>query len=43
MLFRSTQADLSNLRAAGYPGEFRPVEQGVDDYVKELLGSKAVS
>ena len=38
-----TQADLSNLRAAGYPGEFRAVEQGVGDYVKELLGSGAVS
>ncbi len=38
-----TQADLSSLRAAGYSGKFRPVEQGVDDYVKELLGSKAVS
>jgi ADP-L-glycero-D-manno-heptose 6-epimerase len=38
-----TQADLSSLRAAGYPGEFRPVEQGVADYVKELLGSRAVS
>lgn len=32
-----TQADLSNLRAAGYPGDFRPVEEGVDQYVKELL------
>ena len=32
-----TQADLSNLRGAGYPGEFRLVEQGVDDYVKDLL------
>jgi ADP-L-glycero-D-manno-heptose 6-epimerase len=32
----STQADLSRLRAAGYPGEFRNVEQGVTAYVKEL-------
>jgi len=32
----STQADLSRLRAAGYPGEFRNVEQGVAAYVKEL-------
>jgi ADP-L-glycero-D-manno-heptose 6-epimerase len=38
-----TQADLGNLRAAGYPGEFRPVEQGVADYVKELLGARRVS
>lgn len=33
-----TQADLAQLRAAGYPGEFMPVEQGVAAYVKELLG-----
>ena len=38
-----TQADLSNLRAAGYPGEFRAVEQGVDEYVKELMRSRTVS
>ncbi len=38
-----TQADLTGLRAAGYPGEFRPVERGVGDYVKELLGSRRVS
>ena len=37
-----TQADLSNLRAAGYPGEFRPVEEGVDDYVRQLLASRKV-
>jgi ADP-L-glycero-D-manno-heptose 6-epimerase len=36
-----TQADLGNLRSAGYPGEFRPVEQGVEDYVKDLLASRA--
>jgi ADP-L-glycero-D-manno-heptose 6-epimerase len=35
-----TQADLSNLRAAGYPGEFRAVEQGVDEYVGHLLRSR---
>ncbi len=34
-----TQADLSQLRAAGYPGEFRPVEQGVDEYAKGLLAA----
>ena len=33
-----TQADLAQLRGAGYPGEFVPVEQGVAAYVKELLG-----
>lgn len=32
-----TQADLTNLRGAGYPGEFRAVEQGVDEYVKGLI------
>ena len=32
-----TQADLSNLRAAGYRGEFATVEQGVGKYVKQLL------
>jgi len=31
-----TEADLSKLRAAGYPGEFMTVEQGVAAYVKEL-------
>src|SRR4029078_8018327 len=30
-----TEADLSRLRAAGYPGEFMTVEQGVTSYVKE--------
>jgi len=33
-----TEADLSKLRAAGYPGEFMNVEQGVAAYVKELRG-----
>ena len=32
-----TQADLARLRGAGYEGAFRPVEQGVADYVRELL------
>jgi len=31
-----TEADLTRLRAAGYPGEFMTVEQGVAAYVKEL-------
>jgi ADP-L-glycero-D-manno-heptose 6-epimerase len=31
-----TEADLGRLRAAGYAGEFRNVEQGVEAYVKEL-------
>ena len=31
-----TEADMSRLRAAGYPGEFMNVEQGVAAYVKEL-------
>ena len=31
-----TQADLTRLRAAGYKGAFRPVEQGVAAYVAEL-------
>jgi ADP-L-glycero-D-manno-heptose 6-epimerase len=34
-----TQADLSQLREAGYPGDFMSVEQGVAAYVRELLGS----
>jgi ADP-L-glycero-D-manno-heptose 6-epimerase len=33
-----TEADMSRLRAAGYPGEFMNVEQGVAAYVKELQG-----
>jgi ADP-L-glycero-D-manno-heptose 6-epimerase len=31
-----TEADLSRLRAAGYPGEFKNVEQGVAAYMAEL-------
>jgi ADP-L-glycero-D-manno-heptose 6-epimerase len=33
-----TEADLTQLRAAGYPGEFMTVEQGVAAYMKELQG-----
>jgi ADP-L-glycero-D-manno-heptose 6-epimerase len=33
-----TEADLGQLRAAGYPGEFMTVEQGVAAYVRDLLG-----
>jgi ADP-L-glycero-D-manno-heptose 6-epimerase len=32
-----TEADLGNLRACGYPGDFMPVEQGVRSYLTELL------
>ena len=32
-----TQADLSRLREAGYPGAFQGVEEGVASYVRELL------
>jgi ADP-L-glycero-D-manno-heptose 6-epimerase len=32
-----TQADLAQLRAAGYVGEFRTVEQGVSSYAQALL------
>ncbi len=32
-----TQADLTQLRAAGYRGEFATVEQGVEQYVQQLL------
>ena len=31
-----TEADMSRLKGAGYPGEFMSVEQGVAAYVKEL-------
>src|SRR5580765_6985395 len=33
-----TQADLTGLRAAGLPGEFMTVEEGVAAYMKDLLG-----
>ncbi len=32
-----TQADMTRLRGAGYPGEFMSVDQGVAAYVKDLL------
>lgn len=32
-----TQADLTQLRAAGYRGEFATVEQGVEQYVQQML------
>ena len=32
-----TQADLARLREAGYEGSFRPVQEGVAQYVRELL------
>jgi ADP-L-glycero-D-manno-heptose 6-epimerase len=32
-----TEADMTRLRAAGYPGEFIGVDEGVSAYVKELL------
>jgi ADP-L-glycero-D-manno-heptose 6-epimerase len=32
-----TEADMTRLRAAGYPGEFMSVDQGVGAYAKELL------
>ena len=39
MLFRSfTEADLTKLRAAGYPGDFMDVDKGVAAYVKHLQG-----
>jgi ADP-L-glycero-D-manno-heptose 6-epimerase len=34
-----TEADLGQLRAAGYPGEFMTVEQGVAAYARELIGT----
>jgi len=38
-----TEADLSRLRAAGYAGEFMPVEQGVDAYVGVLLQERGAA
>ncbi len=35
-----TEADLAQLRAAGYAGEFLTVEQGVGSYVKRLLAAR---
>lgn len=36
-----TQADLTQLRAAGYDGAFYTVEQGVSRYIQQLLARKA--
>ncbi len=36
-----TEADLTLLREAGYPGEFMSVGSGVASYVTDLLGSEA--
>jgi len=36
-----TQADLAQLRDAGYQGEFRTVEKGVDEYVKGLVAARS--
>ena len=38
-----TQADLSQLRTAGYPGGFSTVERGVDEYVKHLVATQPAS
>ncbi len=35
-----TEADLTRLRAAGYAAPFAAVEQGVDDYVRTLAGTR---
>jgi len=32
-----TQASVSRLRAAGYPGQFTPLEEGVRRYVQDYL------
>ncbi len=36
-----TEADVTRLREAGYPGEFMDVAKGVGAYVDHLLGAKA--
>jgi ADP-L-glycero-D-manno-heptose 6-epimerase len=38
-----TQADLTQLREAGYPGEFRAVEAGVGEYVRDLLAARTAA
>jgi ADP-L-glycero-D-manno-heptose 6-epimerase len=38
-----TEADLSQLRAAGYAGEFMSVEQGVGAYVGDLLVARGAA
>ncbi len=35
-----TEADLAAVREAGYPGEFRSVEEGVDEYVRDMLSAR---
>jgi len=35
-----TEADLTQLRAAGYKDDFMPVEQGVGAYVRDLLAAR---
>ena len=35
-----TEADMGKLRKAGYTEEFIPVEQGVEEYVKNFLEPK---
>jgi ADP-L-glycero-D-manno-heptose 6-epimerase len=32
-----TEADITKLKAAGYPGAFRSLEDGVRDYVQNYL------
>jgi ADP-L-glycero-D-manno-heptose 6-epimerase len=34
-----TQADMTRLRAAGYPGQFTPLEDGIARYVRDYLAS----
>ena len=34
-----TQADMTRLRAAGYPGQFTPLEDGIRRYVRDYLAS----
>ncbi len=34
-----TQADMDRLRAAGYPGQMTPLEEGIGDYVRNYLNT----
>ncbi|HYE01138.1 MAG TPA: ADP-glyceromanno-heptose 6-epimerase, partial [Alphaproteobacteria bacterium] len=34
-----TQASMAKLRAAGYPGQFTPLEEGVRRYVQDFLSA----
>lgn len=36
-----TEADMSKLVSAGYPGKFTDLEAGIDDYVKHYLATQA--